>query len=120
MEDQQLLGHFTDLLEDRMWELTQTGADPKALAAYSKNVDLLQKNHCRKDHKFYLLRHCHMVARKGQDLSRLSLCEKQVICNLTWQSWDNTVHLAAFGTEEELSEHVAGPQSFVANRKDTV
>ena len=37
---------------------------------------------------------------------------------VSMQSWDFTMHLAAHGTEEDLSSVVAVPKDFIKNRKE--
>ena len=57
---------------------------------------------------------------KPQRVSKLSMQEEQVRCELTWQSLDSQIYRAAFANAQELDKWAAKPEEWMAHRQDTV
>ena len=57
---------------------------------------------------------------KAQRLVDISPSEEHARCQLTWQAFDQLLHLAAFGTPEKLSACIALPERFVQDRESIV
>ena len=57
---------------------------------------------------------------KPQRVTSLDAAEEKLRARLTWQSFDSALHLAAFGTADELKTFVAKPENFVRHRHGLV
>ncbi len=57
---------------------------------------------------------------KPQRVTSLDGAEEKLRARLTWQSFDSALHLAAFGTADELTPFVAKPENFVRQRHGLV
>ena len=64
----------------------------------------------RRDARNWLQDKLGYKARKVQDLNQLSFEEKGLICQLTWQSWENLLWTLCSGSEEHLQKVVSKPQ----------
>ena len=53
-------------------------------------------------------------------VTTLDASEEKLRARLTWQSFDSALHLAAFGTLDELKKFVAKPEQFIEHRKSLV
>ena len=124
-----LLADFEHRLEDAIWGLQelQKGAgaiglseeEAQSLEHYlAKRQQLGEKRH-RTYYKNRLKLLCDCRERTANNTTQLSFSEKQVHCELTWQSFDNLVWLVGCGTEEDLSQVVADPSAFAKNRAQT-
>ena len=49
-------------------------------------------------------------------MSLLSMEEEEARVKQSWMAWDAAIHVAAFGSVEELSKYMAAPESFIASR----
>ena len=55
-----------------------------------------------------------------QDLNQLSFEEKGLICQLTWQSWENILWLVSSGSQQQLKKVVAKPVDWQMHLPETL
>ena len=98
----------TDGIKSRLVELRARLARLAASAVYCKTF------------KKRLQEACGMRLLKAQRLVDISPAEEHARCQLTWQAFDQLLHLAAFGTPEKLGACIALPERFVQDRESIV
>ena len=63
---------------------------------------------------------CGLKLRKAQRLVDISPKEEHARCQLTWQAYDQILHLAAFGSVEQLGGCIVCPARFIEDRESII
>ena len=72
----------------------------------------LVKSASRCNHKAAILKFCDQVERKPDLVFPMTAEESQLVCELSWQSFDRVMHILIYGTTSELSDFVGDPEGF--------
>jgi hypothetical protein len=117
-----LLEDFQDRLEDAIWDIRPaeegepatllSAQEAQTLKRYQDKQQQLSKPRQRKYYKNRLRLLCGCRGRGISNLTQLSWAEKQIHCELTWQSFDNLVWLVGCGSEADLASVCASPAEF--------
>ena len=86
-------------------------ATDKSHLRYAKNIERRTDD---------IRRFCEARILKPQRLVSLTLEQERFRCEQTWKLLDKRIHLAAFGSIEQLVEHVGQPERFAESRKQCV
>ena len=95
----------TSGMKSRLVELQSRLAKLAASTAYCKTF------------KKRLQINCGLKLRKAQRLVDISPREEQARCQLTWQAYDQILHLVAFGSVEQLGGCIVDPGRFIEERQ---
>jgi hypothetical protein len=94
--------------------------DEKEIGRIDKRLHSFTKYKSKKAFADMLMHYIGARSMKPHRITKLSAIEEHVRAQLTWQSIDKAMHLAAFGTSEALSPLVLNPDQFIHNRRSTV
>ena len=118
---------FEGRLLDHMFEMEQAKAagclsleEEKRLGKYKTRKEHNEKSACRKSYRAKLAAVCELVDRKPGNMSTYTAEENQLICELTWQSFDYLIQLLKYGSKEEIMPIIADASLWIENREQTV
>ena len=125
LSEDDLLQQFILILESTEFELQETKINQgghlapeqsKKLEVCNQRLENFKKQHNLRYATKRLCFECGFTQHRPSNVVPMTAEENDLICTLSWQSWDYLVDKIARGSQEDLRAFVASPEGLIKNR----